>query len=170
MDKREVIKRAEQFCKDNQINEYPVGIIELCQKQGIKVFEEYLDSDVSGFIIINQSACYTKYKTGKLIVVNASDSARRKRFTVAHELAHYILHRKDDGSLYAHRDAGQYGSIEHEANLFAAAILMPEDLVYDSLSYIGKSLPFSIKAECISRDFAVSLDAARVRLKQLGIS
>ena len=170
MDKREVIRKAEQFCEENQINAYPVGIIELCQKKGITVFEEYLERDVSGFIIINKSACYTKYKTGQLIVVNASDSARRRRFTVAHELAHYILHRKDDGSLYAHRDVGQSGSIEHEANLFAAAILMPEELVRDSLSYVGKSLPFSIKAECVSRDFAVSLDAARVRLKQLGIS
>lgn len=170
MDKREVIKRAEQFCKDNQINEYPVGIIGLCKKHDIGVFEEYLDRDVSGFIVINPLKSYSKYKTGRLIVVNASDSAQRRRFTTAHELAHYILHRHEDGTLYAHRDAGQNGAMEQEANLFASAILMPEDLVKDSLKKYGKNIPFSIKAACVSRDFAVSMDAARVRLSQLGIS
>lgn len=168
--RREAIRKAEEFCQKHQINEYPVGIISLCRKLDIQVFEEYLEPDVSGFIIIKPDGIYPKYNTGRLIVANASDSAQRRRFTVAHELGHYILHRKNEEELYAHRDAGANGGMESEANIFASVILMPEELVKDSLKNLGKNVPFSIKAACVSRDFAVSMDAARIRLNELGIS
>lgn len=177
MSRREIEKRAEAFCKEHKIDEYPVGIIGLCQKHDIQVFEERLPENVSGFIVAGANHMpedlfedFSKYNADNLIVVNSSDSAQRRRFTIAHELAHYVLHREEDEPLYAHRDAGQHSSIETEANLFASNILMPEELVKDALRDLGKYIPFSIKVQCISRDFAVSTEAASIRLNQLGIS
>lgn len=50
----------------------------------------------------------------------------RNRFTIAHELGHYILHSKiGEKPLFATRQAGSRA--EWEANWFAAAFLMPAD-------------------------------------------
>lgn len=171
MTKREIIQRAKEFCEENQIKEFPVKIIEICKKHGFKVYEEYLRKDVSGFIVVHDKN-FRNYDSKKVIVVNRFDSAARRRFTVAHELAHYVLH-KGDKELYAHRDAGDDSKIEREANLFASNILMPEEAVRDYveliISRVG-DIPFSLCAKYIANKFAVSISAAEVRLNQLDIS
>lgn len=170
MFKSDVVRRAKEFCLEHSIEEYPVRIVDLCKKMGISVFEEYLPEDVSGFIVIQEEP-FHDYNSGKVIVVNLSDSAERRRFTIAHELAHYILHRDDNQSLYAHRDAGQNGGIEREANIFASNILMPEDLVRSFMDEMEDEAPGklfdSYKVILLADQFAVSKPAAEVRLKEL---
>lgn len=172
MTKKEVISRAKDFCNKYGIKSYPVDIIKLCNQAGLKVFEEYLPADVSGFIVI-QDETIPKYDSNQVVVVNLSDSPMRRRFTIAHELAHFILHRDASESLYAHRDAGQNDYKEQEANLFASNILMPEELVQNELTkyryqYFG-NIPNHIKAKYIANMFAVSESAAAVRLNSLNI-
>ena len=133
----------------------------------IKVYEEYLSDDVSGFIVI-QKENFHQYNSNRVIVVNLSDSARRRRFTIAHELAHYVLHKGND-ELFAHRDAGQNDGIEHEANVFATNILMPKDLVFKVLDGVWSKMPSVLKIRHVADTFAVSLSAAQVRLEQLNI-
>jgi Zn-dependent peptidase ImmA (M78 family) len=165
---KDVIQKAKDFCIENSVTDYPVNIVGLCEQRNISVFETYLPEDVSGFIVI-QKDNYKHYGTNRVIVVNLSDSASRRRFTIAHELAHFILHRKEEDPLYAHRDAGQNSRIEQEANIFASNILMPEDLVLDAIEHSEYSDLNIISPEYIAQAFAVSRSAAEVRLKQLGI-
>ena len=166
----EIIKKAEQFCIEHNVVQYPVKVVDLCRAENISVFEQYLPAGVSGFIVI-QDEHFENYGTGRLIVVNLADSARRRRFTIAHELAHYILHKDESLTYYAHRDAGQNGGIEREANIFASCILMPRTLVESSLeelsgSIFGEAVPY-MKISHIAKEFAVSPDAAQVRLDRL---
>jgi Zn-dependent peptidase ImmA (M78 family) len=90
---------------------------------GLAVREEELDG-ISGLL----------YPEERQIYVNASDIAARKRFTIAHELGHWVCQclegrgrpvmcRAEDISPDADR------TIEREANLFGAELLMPEDAV-----------------------------------------
>lgn len=171
MTKEDIVKRVEENCEEYNITEYPVKIVELCKQYDITVFEEYLPPEVSGFIVIKEGT-FEQYDTGRLIVVNLSELASRRRFTIAHELGHYILHKKVDEELYAHRDAGGSSQEEQEANFFASNILMPKDLINQALDMCDKSLS-SIsdyyKIEYIAEQFAVSKSAAQIRLEQLGI-
>lgn len=169
MTKGKIVELAKEFCSKNRIADYPVHIVDLCKQYGIDVFEKYLTPGVSGFIVI-QEENFKDYGSNHVIVANLHDSASRRRFTIAHELAHFILHKKPDEALFAHRDAGQTNYMEYEANTFAANILMPEDLVKDVLSQIESEdgeLFISTKIRCVSDAFAVSTAAARVRLEQL---
>lgn len=60
---------------------------------------------------------------------------RRLRFSVAHELGHYVLHREiaakiqfhsfDDFARWTHGNHGQQYTIEQEANEFAGRLLVP---------------------------------------------
>lgn len=174
MQREEIQHQAKIFCKENNITKYPVDIIAICEQQGITVFEEYLSPQVSGFLMVNNNEI-EKYGVQKVIVVNLSDSAKRRRFTIAHELAHFLLHKKKEENIYAHRDAGQRNEMEREADEFASCVLMPEDLVKEELQIYEKyakklfpfALPYALKKARIAEKFAVSEMAADVRLHDL---
>ncbi len=169
--KRDIIRAAEKFCKDMKIECYPVYIVNICKENGIKVFEQYLPSNVFGFIAID-SNFEKKYGSKKVIVVNLSDSATRRRFTIAHELAHYILHKEKRIKIYAHRDT--VGEIqtnkEKEANIFALNVLMPKNLVVDALGILLESnflISYSDIIHHIAREFRVSEAMAEAHLNSL---
>ena len=77
------------------------------------------------------------------IWVNADEAGQwppRKRFTIAHELGHWVLHRKGQQALFCRKASVREGDgpattraplpvTEQEANAFAAALLMPAPLV-----------------------------------------
>jgi hypothetical protein len=77
------------------------------------------------------------------IWVNAEEAAEwpgRRRFTIGHELGHHVLHRSGQQTLFCRRAAVDVdpGSVparpplpelEEEANVFAAALLMPAEML-----------------------------------------
>ena len=163
------MKETNEYAVINRYREaIPVAVQELCGELGVRVHTAYLDPDISGML---ESKGHGKY----LIIVNASDRATRQRFTVAHELGHYILHRSligdgidDDRRLSQH---GTKGSItiqtsapreETEANKFAADVLMPWALIKRFKdTYNG---PPEDLASTLATKFQVSLQAMTIRL------
>ncbi|SFU94591.1 protein of unknown function [Methylobacterium sp. UNCCL125] len=103
---------------------------------------------------------------GWLVVSNSSASPGRRRFTVAHEVAHYILHRdrippqgiyckEEDVSRRAGKD------IEKEADTFAAALLMP---LHDLRRQIDpKAKPTLADLGALAERYGVSLTAVTLR-------
>lgn len=170
--REEIDKRAEAFVEQYGIRACPVDIVELCNRVGIKVFEEYLPEEVSGYILIREEN-FEKYGTNKVIVVNLLDGPMRRRFTIAHELAHHVLHNSGASAYFAHRDAGQNSRMENEANAFAANILMPKALVLEELNRLRKTwggdIPLMMKISQVARTFAVPESAAEVRMNALGV-
>ncbi|WP_377277224.1 ImmA/IrrE family metallo-endopeptidase [Rhizobium sp. R86522] len=144
----------------------PINVIGAIRDLGIEYFEEPLDDGVSGSIDLIDG----KYE----IRVNSNQSLQRRRFTAAHELAHYLLHRdllRQHGHLDRLFSSGQVVSgqtlspaHEVEANKLAAEILMPERAVRDELVWSHYDI------EKIARQFQVSVPAMEIRLKVLGIS
>jgi Zn-dependent peptidase ImmA (M78 family) len=102
--------------------------------------------------------------TGYSIGVNASEGFRRKRFTVAHEIAHYILHldkigdELTDDAMYR---SGLSTREEVQANNLAADIIMPISLIRQ-LQGLGMD---SVSA--LADALQVSEPAMRVRLSYL---
>lgn len=108
-------------------NSPPVKIVGLSKSLGLKVFR-------ANSWHVNQSGLIRKSKDGKSyqIVVNAKHPRERKRFTIAHELAHWILHRDMIGDGISEDILYRSGlplRIEIQANRLAAEILMPQKLV-----------------------------------------
>lgn len=91
-------------------------------------------------------------------------SARRDRFTVAHEIGHYFLH-----YLYPGRNGstvfgrGSRNSIETQANVFAASLLMPAAEFRIAFAERGRD-PWALASH-----FDVSPAAASVRMQVLGL-
>lgn len=101
------------------------------------------------------------------IVVPSHTSPERDRFTIAHELGHYILHylwAKKKNPLMSDRVvAYRRGSerIEWEANWFAAAFLMPEAAFRAAFTDVAGDI------RALADRFRVSIAAAEVRAKGL---
>lgn len=103
---------------------------------------------------------------GWLIVSNASATPGRRRFTVAHEFAHWILHRHllpPEGIYCNEDDVGRRNgkNIEKEADTFAAALLMP---LHDLRRQIDpKAKPTLADLGALADRYGVSLTAATLR-------
>jgi Zn-dependent peptidase ImmA (M78 family) len=109
--------------------EAPVNVVGIADALGINVWEDNL-TPISGKLFIDK---LNGGKSGFSIVINSTESLPRKRFTVAHEIAHFILHREDlengivEDALF--RNSGLSSKKETEANKLAADILMPYPLI-----------------------------------------
>lgn len=136
----------------------PVDVTALAEALGLNVWEqEDLPASVSGKIFKDNSA-----SAGYSISVRSSDAYVRRRFTVAHEIAHFLLHRDKIGDGLT--DDAMYRSglttwEEVEANHLAADILMPRSLLG---SYISK---WGSNPEILAPMFKVSRAAMEIRLK-----
>lgn len=96
------------------------------------------------------------------IILSAFSSPRRDRFTIAHELGHYLLHaQQGDIPLVASRKGSNRA--EWEANWFAGGLLMPQ-IEFRKAFGAGNS-PLELAGM-----FAVSVPAVEVRSKVLGLS
>jgi len=140
---------------------FPVDPVWVAGKLGIDVIETILPHDVSGALIKDKDK-------DPIIVLCKTDSTNRKRFTCAHEIGHYAYRVTNDGDHYEYIDlrgnlsgAGS-NSEEIYANQFAAEFLMPRS----EISSLAKT---ERPAFLLARDFGVSDDAMRYRLKNLGL-
>lgn len=102
------------------------------------------------------------------ILYREADTKNRKRFTLAHELAHCCLHMspQDDIHVEFRIDGNSDEQKEVEANIFAGELLIPEDGL--------KSIINETKVEreiipSLASLFAVSINVMEERLKYLKI-
>lgn len=108
--------------------------------------------------------------TGKkgwgIIYNNAISSQGRVNFTLAHEFGHYLLHRHayPDGFYCSQQQVAwdsELGQVEHQANVFAANLLMPLDDFRREIPGRTK-VDLDMIAHCADR-YRVSLIAATLR-------
>jgi Zn-dependent peptidase ImmA (M78 family) len=131
----------------------PVDPIEIARQLGIKVFTAGLEDGVAGMLVKRPARDPEMY-------INAADSLNRQRFTVAHELGHYVEHiaaGEDDWEHVDYRDAlSSKGTNASEifANQFAANLLMPraevERLEKEYSSPAALANVFGVSPEAIS--------------------
>ncbi len=111
-----------------------------------------------------------KYEDGQYIIrVNRHEARNRQRFTIAHELAHFLLHKNiidsspdgiKDNVLYR---SGEPEHIEFEANRLAANIVMPMELVRQALQVDFNGMVTEATIEALAARFQVSKAAMEIR-------
>jgi len=138
----------------------PVRLPEMANALGVPVKASTLAPGISGEI--------RPFGDGFVIRVNRHDPVKRQRFTVAHELAHFLLHRAEIGT--GIEDDVLYRSTlsdrrEHQANRLAADILMPEALLAAAQEAAEEKGIVDV-ALYLSDLFAVSEAAMRIKVGQ----
>jgi putative zinc finger/helix-turn-helix YgiT family protein len=142
----------------------PVDVDAIAGDLGIRVcYYASLGRDVAGKIVRQpREDGASRYE----IHVNSREPRNRQRFTISHELAHFVLHGDVVGDGIVHDVMYRSGLAdwrERQANRMAAEILLPASLVRRHFREKSRALASFIQA------FDVSGDVARIRLQELGL-
>lgn len=156
----------------------PVNVEAVASSLGAQVHAQPLENDVSGVLAIKGTA--------KHIIVNALHHDNRKRFTIAHEIGHLVLHHGTADRLFIDKQLTIYQRIgtatstaytnsnstttpeeEREANRFASALLMPAEQLRQTMLDLGFDLFDELDVSRLAGLFQVSEQAMSIRLQQL---
>jgi Zn-dependent peptidase ImmA (M78 family) len=168
-----MISKRIETCTTNllrqfSINELPIPIKKLAKEMGLTVRPHDFGPNVSGMLMIDK---------GKGIIgYNPLESVVRQRFTIAHEIGHYELHRVgneifvDNHFKALFRDekssSGQ-DKQEKEANAFASSILMPSDKLAEKIKEMDFDLGDETAMKELAKIFDVSIQAMSFRISDL---
>ncbi|AWI40595.1 XRE family transcriptional regulator [Lactiplantibacillus plantarum] len=98
-----------------------------------------------------------------IMLTDNGESAVRRRFNVAHELGHIVLHAGIE-SIHDFTSQQLKNTIERQANLFASTFLMPDDAFVESL--LSTSLDYYIK---LKQYWKASIQSMIYKTYQLGL-
>ena len=84
--------------------------------------------------------CYMFLKNHRCIFLNENLSENEIRLVMAHELAHSILHRKENCYFIRNKTLLLTSKNEIEANTFAAELLIPDELIFDNPGMTDKQI------------------------------
>jgi Zn-dependent peptidase ImmA (M78 family) len=120
-----------------RVNAPPVPIKDIVKQEGLSLIGYDLGDNVSGILVVENDKGTIGY--------NPENSRVRQRFTIAHELGHFLLHKHAKNEVFVDKDfIVKYRSEkkytpseikqEQEANTFAATLLMPKELLQAELA------------------------------------
>lgn len=145
----------ELLAKAGVVGEIPVPVEKIVEYLGFECHSFEPDAktiDIAGAV----------NHRNKKIFINKSDSPKKQRFTVAHEIGHIVLHGAQEDYIDYRRN-NSTNPKEREAESFAGCLLMPSDI----FSYQWKLLTSDINK--LSTIFGVSTQAVAVRASILGL-
>jgi|SRR5579885_229560 Zn-dependent peptidase ImmA (M78 family) len=158
---------VEHLLRRNRITKPPVPVERIAENEGLDIRIAPYEGDLSGALVRTDGETF--------IGVNSQHHPNRQRFTVAHELAHFFLHKgmrlHIDKNIWVNwRDDESSKAVrweEIQANQFAAELLMPTAFLMRDLNKIGR-LDDDRLVQFLARKYRVSPQAMDIRLNSLG--
>lgn len=154
-------QKAIDILKLCNINTPPVSLEQICNKLGFKIVPYEFPSSMSALFIIEEGL--------RAIGVNKNHSIVRQRFSVAHELGHFVSGHEDfshDNVAHIDREKkylNRFHRMEEEADEFAAELLMPEFLLKHDFALLNGDI------ENIAKKYNVSQQAMTIQLINLNL-
>ncbi len=161
---------AEKYSDKNKTY---VDVKLVAEKLGLTVEPHDLGPNISGVLYIDKGKGTIGY--------NKFESPVRQRFTIAHEIGHFILHRlqseifvdkKEFKVMYrAEHSVKGDAKQEREANAFAAALLMPKERLTKELQELSFDLgdDQDDAIQRLAELFKVSTQAMAYRISNLNL-
>jgi Zn-dependent peptidase ImmA (M78 family) len=171
LSREDVSRRAADLLAGSNVRGAPVPVEQLAIAHGIQIVRSAAEWSESGFLLRDN---------GRVIIgINSRNSPKRQRFTISHELGHWLMHDGkplivDQSVMINKRDDISSQATdwqEIQANQFAAELLMPKEFVMDELRR-QMTPDIGSREELITvlaRAFDVSNDAMGWRLINLGV-
>ncbi|SRR5258708_33215819 len=164
----QITDTVEGLLQKYRLQHPPVPVEQVAKKMGILICPLPASDDISGALV---------KKDGHVVIaVNPAHHKNRQRFTIAHELGHYIFHQgleehvDQNFRVNWRRAADSKQCInwqEVTANRFAGELLMPTRFLMgdlDTLRDINKRI-----VTLLALRYQVSPEAMKIRLTNLGI-
>jgi len=146
---------------DEYLTEFPVKLGAIAKRLGVKVLLSTLPRGTSGQI---------GQENGDFVIrINRHEAKHRQRFTLAHELAHFLLHRdrivaEGGWSENVLLRSGQPANIEYEANRLASDLVIPSAQLTEATAEYSGPITSEV-IEDLARRFGVSTAAMEIKLQ-----
>ena len=168
-DFRKAQQRARAVRTKHGATNLPIDVQQLAELEGVQVERADFGDEISGVLV--------KDGDRAIIGVNGRHAPTRQRFSIAHELGHYLLHGRrdlfvDKDFIVYFRDGNSstgYDPLEVEANQFAAELLMPADRVRTIFSEAPFDIDDDGRLRKLAARFGVSPMAMAIRLSSLDL-
>jgi len=144
-------KQADELLEKIEVEGPPVDVKLIAEKLGIEIVEMTLPTWFFGTLLNIKGSYY--------VVINRLMPETRKKFTLAHEIAHYALH--GDKLCYMKNCKRDY--FHREADAFAAELCMPSAMVKKEARNWFNDYKF------LARIFEVSEVAMVRKMQELGL-
>jgi Zn-dependent peptidase ImmA (M78 family) len=163
----ELKETVERLLKKSRISKPPIPVEKIAEHHGLDVRLAPFEGDLSGALVRTEKEAY--------IGVNSSHHPNRQRFTIAHELAHYFLHKglrvHIDKEFWVNwRDDESSKAVKWEeiqANQFAAELLMPTKFLKRDIDKLKRLDTHT--TQFLANKYKVSPQAMRIRLTNIGL-
>ena len=164
--RKSIREKASDLLRQCKVTQPPVDVEFIARGLRIVLRRVGFAKDVSGLLA----------RKGDMVLlgVNRTDSPTRQRFSIAHEIGHFVLHEPkpifvDGVTLRFRNSKSSQGDDreEIEANAFAAELLMPEEFVRRDMAELGNVIDENEIGDLAKR-YGVSLQAFVYRLTNLG--
>ena len=148
----------------NNLKTKPINILELSTTLGIEVYNPYFSTKIEGWIEYNEK------ETVFEIFLNPQYPAIKQRYTLAHEISHFLFH-KDEIVKQGQLDRGYlakgfFDVREWQANLFASELLIPTDMIEEDIDGDVDLLSEKNLMVHIAKEYKVSTPVAIKRAKR----
>jgi Zn-dependent peptidase ImmA (M78 family) len=147
----------------------PVLVDDIARKLGLELERHTFAKEEFSGILVRDG--------GRAVVgINATDHPNRQRFTVAHEIGHFLLHEGDrifidrNYNVSLRSSASSQGTDleEIEANTFASYLLIPEDLLSRDAEAENIDMENEAAIKRLAKKYHVSTQAMTYRLINRG--
>lgn len=159
----------------------PVDIVRAAEIMGLELlkvkFKDNQDNHIGGALAVSSKLYEQGYKRDKVIKVNKYNSQGHQRFSIVHEIYHYIF-----DSFFRNKNQEYYDVFfednlnskdinEKRANRFAAAFLMPKEEFIKEYLYlkVGEKVDDKNLYEMLAEKFLVSQTAVKMRIEELNL-
>lgn len=166
-------QRARKAARDllhSHGNDIPIDVVAIASACGVTVRVETLEDFVSGLLLVRGDEA--------VIGVNADHHPNRRRFTIAHELGHFLLHFDrsafflDASPIFFRQETTMATDHlqEREANAFAAELVMPEAAMRALMASEPIDVFDDAAVKWMANRFGVSTQALVIRLTELDLA
>ncbi len=154
-------KIVETLLTQHRISSVPVSVEDIAKENNIAIGTA-ASNKFSGILFRNEDS-------QSYIAINSGESPVRQRFTIAHELGHYFLH-KNTKTFIDFRDNKKNiarSPKERQANQFAACLLMPKKFLAKDTASFSKEGISQEHIQFLAKKYKVSEEAMNYRLINL---
>ena len=166
----ELEQRAEQTLRDAEAFHVPVPLDKVARHLNLTIEAVHLEDFAGVLVVIGNSGA---------IGYNSAHSVMRGRFTVAHEISHFLLHARKYGKPQVFADERVMFRLpgddrmspayrrDVEANLFGSALLMPRSALLKEIEFYNSDLDEEKDMKLLANRFRVSIPTMARRLHSL---
>jgi Zn-dependent peptidase ImmA (M78 family) len=154
MNRPEITQKVQAIIEKLGVEQAPVPVEDAAKLLNIKIVE--YDKFASNF-----SGTLVKGENITVLGINPTHSQIRRRFTIAHEIGHYLL--GHDIRDVLEENLERPPNLEREANMFAGELLMPKEFLKKDIKAGISTVPD------LAKKYNVSEQAMTIRLLETNL-